>query len=697
MRVLAEIMNLPLKQKPVVEILETSSSVRILVVDDEPDIATSLAELLSRKHGYEVIIAGDGFEAMAILEEEASDPTRAIDLVLLDVRMPVMTGPEVLGWLRNHPELKFTRVIMLTAAAGSDEKVEALSSGADDYITKPYNPLELLARVKTILRTQQLEKELQRQSQQLVTLNQLSRAVTAKLTTSDILALATEGVDAVIGVELAAVYMIDGERSLLRCRQAHGGLADSSTFPLLPIDQGLIGLAFQRRKNLCLNEPANDPRFRPDIDVPPGYRLRSIMIAPLHVRGQAVGAICAYNKREGPFSDNDRGLFTSLASSVSRALEIAWLFQSVRQRQSELLQSRNELQAIIDGILHPIYTIDQSWRIVAINETKQNRTPAREGDFGGRYCYKAFYDRDEPCDHCLAALTLKEKTAQSWSVKWQGDDHRPREWDVNAYPLPGGGAGAPQAVVIWQDRTEERRLESSLMQAAKLAAIGQLAAGVAHEINNPLTAINANAQMLQMATPVDDENYESVELIARAGDRAARVVRGLLDFARQAEYSFEAAEVNDSVTRALELISYQFTTANIDVHVDLGQNLPRINASWEHLQSVWLNLFMNARDALRTVSGKREMTVSTEPDDAGFGIIVTVADTGRGMSEAEIVHIFEPFYTTKAPGEGTGLGLATCQQIINQHGGVINVFSQPGEGTSFVIHLPRNANGVPGR
>jgi two-component system NtrC family sensor kinase len=488
--------------------------------------------------------------------------------------------------------------------------------------------------------------------------------------------------------------MVDGERSVLRCRQIHGRAAkDASTFPPVPVQHGLIGLAIQNRKNLCLNEPANDPRFRPDIDIPPGFWLRSIMIAPLHVRGQAVGAICAYNKREGSFSDIDRGLFTSLASSVSRALEIAWLFQSVRQRQSELLQSRNELQAIIDGILHPIYTIDQSWRIVAINETKLARTRSKEGEFGGRYCYKAFYDRDEPCDHCLAAMTLREKAAQSWSVKWQGDDHRPREWDVNAYPLPGSGAGAPQAVVIWQDRTEERRLESSLMQAAKLAAIGQLAAGVAHEINNPLTAINANAQMLQMATPMDDENYESIELIARAGDRAARVVRGLLDFARQAEYSFEAADVNDSVTQALELISYQFTTANIDVHVNLGQDLPRINASWEHLQSVWLNLFMNARDALRPVSGKREMTVSTEPDDAGFGILVTVADTGRGMSEAEIVHIFEPFYTTKAPGEGTGLGLATCQQIINQHGGVINVFSQPGEGTSFVIHLPRNGNG----
>ncbi|UCG22652.1 MAG: response regulator [Chloroflexota bacterium] len=687
-------MTLSARQIPLVGAPLAASPVRVLVVDDEPNIAASLAELLSRKDGYEVTIARGGREAMSILEREATDPSRAIDLVLLDVRMPVMSGPEVLAWLRSHPELRFTRVIMLTAAAGSDEKVEALSSGADDYITKPYNPLELLARVKTILRTQQLEKQLQRQSQQLLTLNQISRAVTTKLTTADILALATEGVDAVIGVEIAAVYMIDGERSLLRCRQLHAGRAtDATSLNPVPVGQGLIGHVFQDSKSMCLNEPESHALFRSDLDMPAGRGLHSIMIAPLRVRGQAVGVVSAFNKRGGSFTDIDRGLFTSLASSVSRAVEVAWLFQSVRQRQTELLQSRNELQAIIDGILHPIYTIDESWRVVAVNDTKRASMDQDESPLIGRHCYQSFYGRDEPCQHCQVDRTLRDKESQNWSVKWQGADHRPREWDINAYPIPGGAAGAPRAVVVWQDRTEERRLESSLMQAAKLAAIGQLAAGVAHEINNPLTAINANAQMLQMTTPGDHENYESVDLIARAGDRAAKVVRGLLDFARQAEYSFEPADVNESVAQALDLVSYQFTSVNVDVTIQLANDLPQINASWEHLQSVWLNLLINARDALLPVSRERKLMVSTRSDIGGDGIIVSVADTGRGMSQAELVHIFEPFYTTKAPGKGTGLGLATCQQIISQHGGEIEVHSQPGEGTTFIVHLPQNAEG----
>ena len=267
-------------------------------------------------------------------------------------------------------------------------------------------------------------------------------------------------------------------------------------------------------------------------------------------------------------------------------------------------------------------------------------------------------------------------------------DHRPEEYDVNAYPIPGATSGSPTAVVVWQNRTEERRLENSLMQAGKMAAIGQLAAGVAHEINNPLTAINANAQMLQMVIPPDHEDYESVELIARAGERAAQVVRGLLDFARQSSYTFETADVNASVRQALDLVSYQLTAKNIEIVTDLVQDLPEIEASLEHLQSVWINLLINARDALQESTGPPVVAISTGYDPTSEHILVVVRDNGRGMSPAESGHIFEPFYTTKAPGEGTGLGLATSHRIIEQHSGQIEFTSTPGEGTIFIVHIP---------
>jgi len=224
-----------------------------------------------------------------------------------------------------------------------------------------------------------------------------------------------------------------------------------------------------------------------------------------------------------------------------------------------------------------------------------------------------------------------------------------------------------------------------------------LAAGVAHEINNPLTAINANAEMLKMVMPIEDENYEAVELIARAGDRAAKVVRGLLDFARQEQYAFSNGSINESVKEALQLVNYQLQSAKIEVIGDYGEGLPEIVSSWEHLKSVWLNLLLNARDAVQTLPDGRQIELVTRLAPDPDYVQVHIRDNGKGMSEAERAHIFEPFYTTKDPGKGTGLGLATCHRIIEQHGGVIDVISQPDEGTSFIVRLPIRPKSVSSR
>lgn len=669
---------------------DNHSDTHILVVDDEPDIAESLTDFLVNKEGYQVSTVNSGEKAITFLQETADNQSQPVDLVLLDVRMPGISGLEVLTWIREHSELQYLRVIVLTAAIGSREKVEALSIGADDYITKPYYHPELLARVKTILRSRELEKQLQHQSHQLAMLNQASRAVTATLSVNEVLAKAAEGVHTILGVDLVAIFMTGHTKNRLHCRHVYppDGRVSPSDYRPIPISAGAVGRVFSQQEGIFLNNPKPGVSFKPGIDVPEDFVVESILASPLFVRGRTMGVIGAFNKQDGPFSNVDRDLFVSLSSSVSRAIEIAWLFQSIGSRQQELLESRNTLQAVIDGILHPIYTINEHWQLVAVNQTKADGMKTPSEALAGRYCYQTFFGRQEPCEHCRVASGIVTQQAFRWPVRYQGDDHLPREWDVSAYPIPGSKAGSARAVVVWQDRTEERRLENSLMQAGKLAAIGQLAAGVAHEINNPLTAIKANAQILQMFISPDDENYESVELIAQASERAEKVVRGLLDFARQAQYDFELTDVNESMTQALNLVSYQMTSNKIEVVLELAEELPPVKASWQHLQSVWLNLLINARDALQNRDGERQVDVITRLDSNGDYIQVLVEDNGRGMTEAELAHIFEPFYTTKAPGQGTGLGLATSHRVIEQHGGEINVLSERGVGTTFVIRLP---------
>jgi len=679
-----------------VHTVSPSPKTHVLVVDDEPEIAESLADYLIKREGYTVSMVNDGPQAIRFLQSTLESKTE-IDLVLLDVRMPNMSGLEVLNWIRSHPELRYTRVVLLTAAAGSHEKVEALTAGADDYITKPYRPQELLARVKTILRTQQLEKQLQRQSQQLAALNRVGQKVAATLETKEVLAAATDGISQVLAVELAAVLMLEGGQLRYHHLRHHNKDQPVAACPLIEPRQGIVGLAFAEQTAVFLNDPSSDTRFRSDVDVPPGYRARSLILAPLVLRGRPVGILSAFNKQDGPFSEFDLDLFASLASSISEAVENAWLFQRNRQRQQELLENRNTLQALLDGIPHPIYTINDDWQLVAVNKSKVDELETKPADLVGSICYQTFFSRNTPCEHCQVAHTLDNKQAQHWSVSWLGPDHLSRDWNVNAYPIPSRQASSARAVILWQDRTEERRLESSLLQAGKLAAIGQLAAGVAHEINNPLTAINANAQMLKMVIPASDDNYESVDLIARAGERAEKVVRGLLDFARQEQYSFKANDINSSIRQALDLVQYQLQTADIHVLQNMATDLPPVVASWEHLKSVWLNLIVNARDAVHYLANNRQIEITTrlgtESDpaaDPGAHVQVLIRDNGKGMSPAELAHIFEPFYTTKDPGQGTGLGLATCHRIIEQHAGEINVVSAPDEGTTFIVRLPLN-------
>ena len=663
------------------------AAARILVVDDEIEIADSLAEFLVRKEGFQVDIVHDGQQAITFLEQSIASST-GVDLVLLDMRMPGITGLDVLDWIRAHSDLRYTRVVLLTAAASNDEKVQALSAGADDYITKPYYMQELLARVKTILRTQQLEKQLHQQSQQLAELNRISQAVAATLETTQVYATAIRGVDAILQVEMAAVLIVEGGK--LHCQHVrhYKGAIPSHIFPSTEKGIGVLGRAWSEQETLCLNKVGEDDRYDPTRDSPIGYAVRSMLATPLTVRGRPVGVLAAYNKRLGEFTDVDIDLFSSLASSVSEAIENAWLFQRVRLRHQELLEGRNTLQALIDGIPNPIYTISDEWKLVVINKAKADEMGSTPETLTGRVCFRVFYNRQQPCEHCKVALTLNDKTEQHWLVRWQGEDHLPREWDVSAYPIPGKQASSARAVVVWQDKTEERRLENSLMQAGKLAAIGQLAAGVAHEINNPLTAINANAQMLKMVMPVEDENFESVDLIVRAGERAAKVVRGLLDFARQEQYSFTQGDLNESIQEALDLVNYQLQSAKIQVTRDIESSLPPMVASWEHLKSVWLNLLLNSRDALLHTNDDRQLDVTARLVRDGQAVQVLFRDNGKGMSTAETLHIFEPFYTTKGPGQGTGLGLATCHRIVEQHGGEITVASVVGEGTTFFITLP---------
>jgi two-component system NtrC family sensor kinase len=302
----------------------------------------------------------------------------------------------------------------------------------------------------------------------------------------------------------------------------------------------------------------------------------------------------------------------------------------------------------------------------------------------GEYCYKALFGRTTPCPECRVQETFQDAiTTQRTERRWASTDES-SEWDISTYPILSDDGQVTQVILSEQDVSERRRLEAILTQSEKLAAVGQLAAGVAHEINNPLTAIIANAQILHRELPPDHDLQESVDLIARAGARATQVVRNLLDFARKEEYHLGLTDLNDTVDRALELVQHEILARGIKLDFNADPKLPPILASQDHLQSVWLNLLLNAIDSLDKSPGEIVVATRWVSDE----IHVSVTDNGKGIPPERLTRIFEPFYTTKKAGRGTGLGLSVTHRIVKQHGGSIRVESQVGAGSTFTVVLP---------
>jgi two-component system NtrC family sensor kinase len=348
-----------------------------------------------------------------------------------------------------------------------------------------------------------------------------------------------------------------------------------------------------------------------------------------------------------------------------------------------LLRSRNTLRTLFDSIPASIYIIDRNYSLVAVNMVRSRIANSPPSQLVGRPCFESLYQRSEVCPDCkvFETLTSGENTTRI-KRQWKLQDE-PQDWEISTYPIYDTNQ-LSQAILLEQDVTEKRRLEATLAQSEKLAAVGQLAAGLAHEINNPLTAIIANAQLLQRELPQDEDTQELVDLISRAGARAAQVVHSLLDLARKEEYIFAPVDVNETLNRSLKLLQHEFTLRSINLSYQPGENLPPVLGSQDQLQGVWINLLTNAVDALEDHGG--EVRISSR--QTGKEIRVTFADTGRGIPPEKLSSIFEPFYTTKAPGRGTGLGLSVCHRVIKQHGGDILAASQIGVGTQFTVVLP---------
>lgn len=336
-------------------------------------------------------------------------------------------------------------------------------------------------------------------------------------------------------------------------------------------------------------------------------------------------------------------------------------------------------QSTFDAIRDPVLIIQEKYTIDRANLAAAEQAGCDVRQLVGQKCYQAFAGRKEVCPGCPLELTVKKETPHTvWIDGLIGE----QDFQVSSYPFQGQDEG--RAVVHhYRDVTEEKRLQRRLMQSDKMAAVGMLAGGVAHEINNPLGGILAFAQLAMSDLGPNSPALEDLKEIESAAIRCKKIVENLLDFSRQSKDSDQKTlDPVELVEGILPLIKLKLKSSGVEVHTHYDATLPKICGNSNRLQQVVMNLLTNAAHAMPK-GGNIAVTIMADED-----VKIMVRDEGIGMSKEVMERIFDPYFTTKTQGEGTGLGLAISYSIVSEHNGYIDVKSEVGKGSTFTLVLP---------
>ena len=391
---------------------------------------------------------------------------------------------------------------------------------------------------------------------------------------------------------------------------------------------------------------------------------------PCRVKDHVIGYIGLGRTQNGDYlTSEDLELLETVSDYIAIALENARLYRSLEHKAFEYESLKDFSENIIESISVGVVVEDVDGRIVGWNRALETLT--------GRRRYETLGRRIE---EVIPAQFLQglDETGHLYKQSWNS-----LIVNFSATSLVDKAGATRGTLIIIDNITDRIRLEDQLVQSEKLTSIGLLAAGVAHEVNTPLAVISSYSQMLRKEITPEDSRYKLLEKITKQTFRASEIVNNLLNFSRTNATEFAEVDIHQVITDTLSLLEHQFKGARIRVERELRADYPVAYGNAGKLQQVFLNLMVNARDAMPEGGELRIMTDAVESK-----IEIIVQDTGTGISRENIQKIYDPFFTTKAAGKGTGLGLSVTYGIVQEHGGTITVDSRPGVGTAFKLELP---------
>ncbi len=639
---------------------------KILVVDNHPMVLKLIANLLE-KAGHEVQTAEDGLNALDILKSYVPD------IIFVDLVMPNISGEKLCRIIRNMPHLQGVFLVILSAIA-AEEELDFLALGADACIAKG-SMVNLAKHVASVLELAGPAGR-QEKSRDIMGLDEVAtREITRELLSSRkhfevILRNMSEGI-----LEFAS------HRKIIFANPAAVALVGIPEEMLLGTEfAAIFGEHSFEAVAALLNESTEAAR-------------KSEEVTPVLLNGRQVTLQFLSVTGEGGVS----------------TIVIIHDVTSRMQAEEKISEQNRFLNKLIESLPHPFFVVGANGYQVVLANASAQRYLAGLAD-----CPRPVPPPVEGCKAPPPYLPFErvQQDKKSFLMEYveQGEGGQETTHEIHAHPIFDKKGTVTQIIEYRLDITERKKAEQALrdskdelekaldnlrvaqqvaIRQEKLASIGTLASGVAHEILNPLNIIGTLAQVMQLEKIPASMRKNLDEMLAQI-KRATKITNNLRTFSHQHAFEVRLVDVHALFDKTAALLEHDLNLDNVRVERHYAPELPRIEADEDQLAQVFLNLVSNARDAMG--SGEKRIIIETRPMDDG--IEIRFGDTGAGIDPVEIDKIFDPFFTTKDPGRGTGLGLWIVYSIIENHCGTIRVESEKGKGAEFVIFLPTH---LPGR
>lgn len=628
---------------------ESQSPFTILIADDYIDNISLLARYL-KNEGYKFITAHDGIETLNKARAEMPD------LILLDVNMPGKDGMKVLQELRADPATENIPVIILTAARVSPSDMQyGLNLGADDYVTKPFDRLELFARIRTKLRVKSAEDKIRKRNRELSVLPEIGKELSARLDYDEISNLVLKRAVEALGALKGDLLILNLKNPFHREYHISNNKNTKSLRPIANFNL-LIEKIKASREYLLIDNTQNTPYWQPSTEDDG----QSVMIIPIFGRSELIGMLMLTHERKGYFNPEHLALTQAIASQAGIAFENCRLYTDLEKEQ-------NRISAVLHSAADAILMFDSDGCLSILNPTARKLFPADDVQLGLPFPQNGQYQ---------TLITSLEKTFESGKsytteIRWQDD----RVFTANFTPLEDGGC-----VLLLHDVSNFKRLER---------VKNEFIATASHDLKNPLTSIKGYSQLILQKNSSSEMQIDFAQRIHHASNNMTELIDNMLDLAKMdlnPTSNFQPIEIYSMLSEIVDEYKLQAQSKNQTLTLDGVKDICTVLGDSLKMRQVFRNLIGNAikytpADGSIQVSAKKEAEK----------VRIKIADTGYGIPAADLPHIFDRFYRVRDNGhdevEGNGLGLAIVKTIVEQHGGQITVESKKGKGSCFSVNL----------